>query len=600
MKLFFYTFLLFISVIVKAEIIPFINRIDWSSAGYQHSKLEPQKMVNVMDFGAQGNGISDDSQAIRNAILSFNGSYGIVYLPAGTYLLNKGFNLPDSVIIRGDGSELTHLEINSTNNCFSVNGSFTNIFTSVLSGFEKNSNTIRVKNSTLFAIGNYVEMRQTNGNWDTKPASWANKVVGQISKIVDISGDTLVLEDKLRISFEANLCPEIQKIIPKEQVSIENLSIQRTNNSMDATSNNFQFHYAVNCLISGVESNKSHGSHAKISSSSHIEITGSYFHHSLVYDGAGTKGYGIVLDTRSGLCLITNNIFRHLRHAMMTKDGANGNVFAYNYSTEVYRNGSNEFPSDFGGDISLHGHYSFANLFEGNIVQSLVIDEYWGPSGPNNTFFRNRMERYGIYMSTSATNNSNFVGNETIGSFPYGFYAIRGKGNFVFANNRNGLVSPANTTFLSDSSYFYTTIPSFWDIPDKWPSIGISNDLNAGTIPAKNRYNAGIYTIASNELTTDANKISSSQNNFDQINQLEVMPNPARDYVFVNIDSSGNMIAHLNFINLQGKVMKKGDFYILPKGKIRKTIDISNLSNGVYFMRLATDNGVFAQKLMVR
>lgn len=600
MKTFLYTFLLLISVTVKAEVIPINNRIDWSRAGYKSMLHEPKKTVNVMDFGAQANGISDDKAAINNAILSLNGRNGVVYLPAGTYFLQSGLSLPDSVTLIGDGSELTHLKINSVDDCFDISGSCSNIFTNIISGFEKNSSIIQVKKPALFAIGDYVEIRQTNGTWDTKPSSWTNKVIGQITKIVDIEGDKLELEDKLRISFEANLYPEIQKIIPKKQVRIENLSIERVNKSMDATSNNFQFYYAVNCLISGVESNKSHGSHAKISLSSNIEITGSYFHHAYMYDGAGTKGYGVVLDTHSGLCLVSNNIFRHLRHAMMTKDGANGNVFAYNYSSEVYRNGANEFPSDFGGDISLHGHYSFANLFEGNIVQNLIIDEYWGPSGPYNTFFRNRMERYGIYMSTTATNTSNFVGNETVGSFPYGFYAIRGQGNFVFGNNRNGVITPANTQLLTDSSYYYKTIPSFWDIPDKWPSIGVANALNEGTIPAKNRYNAGIYTVFSYELASAGSKILSFQNNMHQINQLEVIPNPASDYVFVDIDSSGNMKAHLSFSDLKGKVMKKGDFYFLSKGKIRKTIDISNLSNGVYFMRLTTDNGVFTQKLIVR
>ena len=597
MKTFIYTFLLLVTVTVRAGVIPTSNRIDWDHAGYQHLSAEPQTVVNVKNFGAQANGIADDKIPIENAIASLKGHFGVVYLPAGTYLLKSGISLPDSVIIRGDGSEFTFLKINSPESCFTINGSATNKFSSILSGFEINSNSITVKNSSLFKIGNYVEIRQENGSWDTKPASWSNKVVGQISKIIEINGDKLVLEDKLRTSFESNLNPEIQKITPRLHVRIENLYIERTDNSKEATANNFQFCYAVNCLISGVESSKSQASHVKISLSSHIEITGSYFHHAFTYDGVSTKGYGVVLDTHSGLCLVSNNIFRHLRHAMMSKDGANGNVFAYNYSSDVYRNGANEFPSDFAGDISLHGHYSYANLYEGNIVQNIVIDEYWGPSGPLNTFFRNRVEDYGIFMSTTQTNNTNFVGNEVIGSLPYGFFMIKGSGNFIFGNNRNGSIYPSTTSQLSDSSYYYSSIPTYWDIPDKWPSIGISNSLNEGTIPAKNRFNTGIYTISSEEIS-GASKILSVNNNF--YNDLEVMPNPASQYVFVDIDSSGNMKANLIFSDLHGKVIKHGDFYFTQKGKIRKTIDISGFSAGVYFMKLATDNGIYTQKLIVR
>ena len=580
MKTLFFTFVLFISVLVSAQTIPMNNRVEWDKAGNQKLVSDPQMVVNVMDFGAQANGFSDDKSAIENAITSLNGRYGVVYLPAGNYLILSGFTLPDSVILRGDGSELTHIKINSLDDCFTISGSSSSKFTPVIAGFEMNSKSIVVKNPSLFSVDSYVEIRQTNSDWDTKQVSWANKVVGQISKVIEIEGNILTLEDKLRISFNASLNPEIQKITPREHVRVENLSIERINNSIASTSNIFQFTYAANCLISGVESIKSEGSHAKISLSSHIEITGSYFHHSFMYDGVGTKGYGVVLDSHSNLCLITNNIFRHLRHAMMTKDGANGNVLAYNYSTEVFRNGKNEFPSDFGGDISLHGHYSFANLFEGNIVQTILIDEYWGSSGPYNTFFRNRMEKYGFYMSTSSTNNTNFVGNETLGSFPYGFYAIRGSGNFIFSNNRNGVISPSTSSNLTDTSYYYKTTPSYWDIPDRWPSIGIPNELNQGTIPAKNRFNAGIYTVASPNFNSGASKIQS--NSTKELYHLEVIPNPASQYVFVDINSSGNMDATLIFSNLHGEIIKQGNFYFTEKGIIRKIIDISSFSNGVY------------------
>lgn len=50
--------------------------------------------------------------------------------------------------------------------------------------------------------------------------------------------------------------------------------------------------------------------------------------------------------------------------------------------------------SDDGWDktyISVHGHYPFMNLFEGNIVGRAGLADYWGASGPGNTLFRNRI-----------------------------------------------------------------------------------------------------------------------------------------------------------------------------------------------------------------
>src|SRR4029078_3990435 len=130
-----------------------------------------------------------------------------------------------------------------------------------------------------------------------------------------------------------------------------------------------------------------------IETSSHVEISGCYFHDSYLYDGASTHGYGIVVYTHACANKIEDNIFRMLRHAMICKQGANGNVFGYNYSRETNRS---EAIADYAADICLHGHYAFANLYEGNIVQNLQIDQAWGPSGPYNTFFRNKVENYGI------------------------------------------------------------------------------------------------------------------------------------------------------------------------------------------------------------
>jgi hypothetical protein len=125
------------------------------------------------------------------------------------------------------------------------------------------------------------------------------------------------------------------------------------------------------------------GAHVMIEYSKNIEVSGCYIHHSFGYDGSGTRGYGVCLRQHASDCLVENNFFRFLRHAMMVKEGANGNVFGYNYSIEPNRS---EPIADFSGDISLHGHYAFANLFEGNIVQNIIIDQFWGQSGPHNTF----------------------------------------------------------------------------------------------------------------------------------------------------------------------------------------------------------------------
>jgi hypothetical protein len=277
---------------------------------------------------------------------------------------------------------------------------------------------------------------------------------------------------------------------------------------------------------------------------------------------------------------------------MMTKQGANGNVFAYNYSRNPFRNGSMEYPQDYCGDISLHGHYSFANLFEGNIVQTIYIDQTWGPSGPNNTFFRNRVEMYGIIMSSALTNNQNFVGNEITGSgytfpFTWGAYTLTGSGHIQFGNNKNGTIIPTGTSPLADQSYFLNTAPSFWNVSQSWPDIGIPNILNSGTIPAKERYNLAQFTDCSQ--TSIITNIGSSEPN-----PLLVFPNPASDILHFQFTSE-NTVTTFQIKTLEGKTMINNKF---KTGISNEDINISALKPGIYILSVETERGSFNRKIV--
>jgi len=80
---------------------------------------------------------------------------------------------------------------------------------------------------------------------------------------------------------------------------------------------------------------------------------------------------------------------------MIMKAGANGNVSAYNYSTENNPQQNKDDSSDF----SAHGGYPYMNLVEGNVLQFAHSSDCFGPAGPLQTFFRNRVEGKGIIIS---------------------------------------------------------------------------------------------------------------------------------------------------------------------------------------------------------
>lgn len=62
--------------------------------------------INVKDYGAKGNGITDDTQAVQNA-LNAAGAHGggVVFAPEGTYRLNGHLTIPTGVTLRGDRPE---------------------------------------------------------------------------------------------------------------------------------------------------------------------------------------------------------------------------------------------------------------------------------------------------------------------------------------------------------------------------------------------------------------------------------------------------------------------------------------------------------------
>ena len=494
--------LIFLSVSLNllAQVIPDSLRVDWSGAGYQGTIPSPSLIINVKKFGAYGDSSHDDYTAVINAINS-SSQLRVIYFPAGKYLIQSTLQLPSNVVLRGDGNNATNLCFSLTSgNCINISSAQVNTFINIDSGYIKGSNIIYVSNASLLNAGSYAEIKETNGAWNVVPASWAANCVGQIVKIVSIQNDSVTIDAPLRITYTKDLQPQIRLINPVQNTGVECMKITRLDSTPNNYGYNINFSYAENCWVTGVESNKSQGSHILLNTSSHVTVSGCYFHDAFTYDGVGTAGYGVTLIQHTSDCKIENSVFRHLRHSMVAKQGANGNVFGYNYSFDPNRT---EFPSDGGGDLLLHGHYAFANLFEGNICQNIIIDQSWGPSGPCNTFFRNRALLYGIGIidTTVASVQENFVGNEITNSgiangYPMGSYYLNPNTEFTYANNVRGNILPAGTNTLTDSSYYLTAKPYYWDTDSSWPSVGIPNTINTSSNPAMTRYLSGNATTS--------------------------------------------------------------------------------------------------------
>jgi len=81
-------------------------RVDFlkETAPVTEEESQREDFVNVLDFGAVGDGVTNDTVACQKALRKANHG-GVVYFPAGTYLVTKQlYAHGDNVVIKGDGN----------------------------------------------------------------------------------------------------------------------------------------------------------------------------------------------------------------------------------------------------------------------------------------------------------------------------------------------------------------------------------------------------------------------------------------------------------------------------------------------------------------
>lgn len=583
-----FTFILLFSLLQtnQAQTLPQSRAVDWTLAGLRADTIAGLPVFDLQTLGAVGDGITPNDAVIPNFIATYFGVGAILEFPSGEFLFNNTISLPDNFIIRGKGADNTILkmDLGGSGHAVSIDGTTNSADTSkLLLPSAKDAMQIIVWDASTLLAGDWLQLKQYDTDWVT--STWAEKETGQIVQVDSLAGDTIWLKSPLRMDYDTARTAYCQKINPRKNVGIECLKIKRIDDGAPQQSCNISFRYAVNCWVKGIESENCTFSHVRAERSSNLYITQSYFHHGFDYGGGG-RAYGVVFQYATGECLAENNVFEHLRHSMLLQAGANGNVFAYNYSFDPFWSST---PSNSAGDMVLHGNYVYANLFEQNICQNIVIDDSHGPNGPHNTFFRNRGEGFGIFFSANNSPNQNFLGNEiTNTNFPYSLvnYSLLGTGHFLHGNNDKGILKPAGTAALAELSYVYTSRPDFVPV-SQWGTMGTPNAVNGNVIPALNRYANNVIfdntcanpTVGTIEVEEDA--------------LVEIYPNPV--HRILNIESE-KTIENVYICNDLGQVVQiqsiNGQFGALELG---------DLEAAIYFIRIEfEDKTIPVMKKIIR
>uniref|UniRef100_UPI001C01C118 glycoside hydrolase family 55 protein n=1 Tax=Mycobacterium tuberculosis TaxID=1773 RepID=UPI001C01C118 len=119
-----------------------------------------RRIFNVSDYGAKGDGVTDDSQSIQAAIMAAKAAGGgLVFIPNGKYLIGKTLNFYKGINISGTSTDAVQL-INQTNDtCIQFLGQeendrlFATIDNLTITSFAKgNTLGLRVRNAGGFTL----------------------------------------------------------------------------------------------------------------------------------------------------------------------------------------------------------------------------------------------------------------------------------------------------------------------------------------------------------------------------------------------------------------------------------------------------------------
>jgi hypothetical protein len=120
-------------------------------------------LVNVKEYGATGDGVTDDAAAITAAIAALGATAKVLYFPPGVYLdsVNRNFDASSNIVILGDGGRLDRLDTPSTEWRFTGTGSTAFLSARAAKGLTISGIAIRYVSSSF--TGDLLDLRSNGG-----------------------------------------------------------------------------------------------------------------------------------------------------------------------------------------------------------------------------------------------------------------------------------------------------------------------------------------------------------------------------------------------------------------------------------------------------
>lgn len=383
---------------------------DYSHAGYHAGEAplpEVPVVVNVTDFGAVGDGMTDDTDAFAAAIEAAEN--GAVLIPAGRYVITDVLRLSKSkVVLRGEGSgrdgsvlfiSKSLADVYGPSRSWSWSGAFLDIrpsqeviattATAVTTAASRGDTSLTVASTAGLAEGQLVELHQVDDGSGSLGRHLHNDqaeagdcpymvplTLDSPLRIRSIDGGVVTFTQPLRTDVSLAWSPELQTHEVVEEVGVEHLRIEfvgvpYAGHLKEPGYNAITFSAVADGWVRDVtivdaDSGIFTGSYVKGLTLEEIALEGRQGHH------------GIALSYSADVLVRDFDIANAWTHSLTVSARASGNVFSRGTGAEVLV-------------LDHHGDSPFENLFTQLGAYTFVGsggEECTGPhGGARNTYW---------------------------------------------------------------------------------------------------------------------------------------------------------------------------------------------------------------------